>query len=71
MEKHNKLKIAINESKKKSTSEEDWLKICDNEFKIEIAYLVNEYRNEISEILKDLEKIYKTIIEASIRMAHV
>jgi len=65
IDKHNKLKIAINESKKKCISEEDWIKKCDTEFKIEIASLVNEYKNEISEILKDLEKIYITIIEAS------
>ncbi len=65
IEKHNKLKTAINESKKKSKSEEEWLQKCDNEFKIQIANLVIEYKNEISEILKDLEKVYKTILEAS------
>lgn len=65
IEKHNKLKTAINDSKKKSKSEEEWLRKCDNEFKIQIANLVNEYKNQISEILKDLEKVYKTILEAS------
>jgi hypothetical protein len=71
IEKHTKLKTAINESKKKSKSEEEWLRICDCEFKIQIAHLVNEYKNEISEILKDLEKVYKTILEASIAIEQI
>jgi len=65
IEKHEELKKLINISKKSSKTEEEWLFKCNNEFKIKISNLVNEYKNEISDILKDLEKIYKTIIEAS------
>lgn len=71
IEKHNKLKIEINESKKRSKSEEEWLRKCENEFKNLIANLVKEYKNEISEILKDLEKVYKTILEASIAIEQI
>lgn len=71
IDKHNKLKNIINESKRKSLSEDDWIKKCNNEFKIQIAYLVNEYKTEISDILKDLEKVYKTIIKASIKIEEI
>ena len=72
IEKHNKLKSEINNDyKKKSVSEEVWKYKCDNIFKVEISVLMNEHKNEITQILIDLDKIYKSILEASSIIEHV
>jgi hypothetical protein len=71
IEKHTKHKIAICETKKIISSEDEWIKKCNGEFKIKISTLLKEFKTEIIEIIKDLEKVYKTINEASAQLESI
>ena len=71
IEKHSKLKITINETKKLILSEDEWVRKCNGEFKLKISTLVKEFKTEIKDIIKDLEKIYKTITEASLKLESI
>lgn len=70
-EKYNNLKIEINKSRKITTTDEEWERICENKYNPEVSNLVSEFKDEISDILKDLEKIYKTIIESSSKIEDI
>jgi hypothetical protein len=65
IEKRKRVEIYVKETKQLGLSDDEYLKKCYGEFKIKINAVVKEFKTEIKDIIKDLEKIYKTITEAS------
>jgi hypothetical protein len=65
IEKRKRVEIYVKETKQLGLSDDEYLKKCYGEFKLKINAVVKEFKNEIKDIIKDMEKIYKTITEAS------
>ena len=65
IEKRKRVEIYVKETKQLGLSDDEYLKKCYGEFKVKINAVVKEFKTEIKDIIKDLEKIYKTITEAS------
>lgn len=71
IEKRKRVEIYVKETKQLGLSDDEYLKKCYGEFKVKINAVVKEFKTEIKDIIKDLEKIYKTITEASNRLEQI
>jgi len=71
VEKRKRVEIYVKETKQLGLSDDEYLKKCYGEFKIKINAVVKEFKNEIKDIIKDMEKIYKTITEASNKLESI